>query len=151
MAEHKAQELTATPRTATQWTLLGFGLWFTVGNFVSGTVIWPGTVTDSHRVYQMDLFGFIPVVVNGWHLLFHLVTGIACLLLARRSTGAVLGSLGVAGSYLLVGGLGLAVSGSVLGVIATDTFGDWVHLFEGSGVALGAIAPLLARRRTAAS
>ncbi|WP_164512556.1 DUF4383 domain-containing protein [Nocardioides baekrokdamisoli] len=126
-------------RTAAQWTALLFGLWFTVGNYVAGTVIWPGTITDPNGMYFMHLFGFIPVMVNGWHLYFHLITGLICLLVASSDRRARIGCGAVAAIYLATGIVGLVTRGDIYGLIMADTFGNGVHVVEGTGLALGAV------------
>lgn len=120
-----------------QWTALLFGLWFTVGNYVAGTAIWPGTITDPNGMYFMHLFGFIPVMVNGWHLFFHLVTGLVCLVAASSDRRARIGCVIVSVAYLVTGVIGLVGRGDIYGLIMADTFGNWVHIVEGSGLLLG--------------
>lgn len=133
-------------RTVTQWVALLFGLWFTVGNYVIGTAIWPGTVTEPGSMHMTHLLGFIPVMVNGWHLYFHLVTGLVCLAAATSHARARIGCLVVGVIYMVTGVVGLMTHGDIYGLIMADTFGNWVHLVEGTGLLLGAWTARTARR-----
>lgn len=114
--------------------LLAFGLWFVFGNYVAGTVIWPDTITDPDAMHFKHVFGFIPVMINGWHLYFHLVTGLACLGYAVGGSRVAVGALVIGAAYLVVGLAGLLMPGEVFGFIMADTFGNWVHIVEGLGL-----------------
>ena len=121
-------------QTTTQRVILAFGLWFTLGNYVAGTAIWPSTISDPSAMHMTHLLGFIPVMINGWHLYFHLVTGLACLALATSRRGAVAAGLIVGGIYVVTCVTGLLVPGDIFGFIMADTFGNWVHVAEGVGL-----------------
>lgn len=125
----RTNENTST-RTPAQWILFGFGLWFVFGNFLAGILIWPSTISDPDTMHFTHLLGFIPVMVNGWHLYFHLITGLACLAGSLSRTATKPMALLVAALYFTVGLLGLLTSTSVLGLIMVDTFGNWVHIVE---------------------
>lgn len=131
--------------TAPQRIVFAFGVWFTFGNYVAGTLIWPSTIADPNEMHMMHVFGFIPVMVNGWHLYFHLLTGLACLWLATTRGGATVGALAVGATYALVGAVGLLVDGNVFGLIMADTFGNWVHLAESAGLLATAIGAMTSR------
>lgn len=131
--------------TTTQRIVLGFGVWFTLGNYGAGTLLWPGTITDPNAMHMTQLLGFIPVMINGWHLYFHLLTGLVCLSLATSRSGAVRAGFLVGGIYLLTGAVGLLVPGSIYGLIMADTFGNWVHVAEGLGLVATGIGARLAR------
>ena len=124
-----------------QLVLLAFGVWFTFGNYVAGTAIWPSTITDPNAMHVKDVFGFIPVMINGWHLYFHLVTGLFCLRFSTRP-GAATAALVLGAVYVVVGALGLLIPGDILGFIMADTFGNWVHIVEGVGLLAAALAAL---------
>jgi hypothetical protein len=128
-------------QTTSQRIVLAFGLWFTFGNYVAGTLLWPDTITDPNAMHMTKLLGFIPVMINGWHLYFHLLTGLACLMLATSRRRALTAGLLVGGIYVVTGVSGLLLPGDIFGFIMADTFGNWVHLTEGAGLlatALGA-------------
>jgi len=131
--------------TTTQRIVLAFGVWFTLGNYVAGTLIWPSTITDPNAMHMRHLLGFVPVMINGWHLYFHLLTGLTCLALATSRSGAIKAGFLVGGIYLLTGALGLLVPGNIYGLIMADTFGNWVHVAEGLGLSATGIGALLAR------
>lgn len=143
MAMHRVE----STRTAIQWVALLFGLWFTVGNYAIGTAIWPSTITDPSGMHFVRLFGFIPVMVNGWHLYFHLVTGLICVLAATSDRRARIGCTLVAAVYLVTGVVGLATRGDIYGLIMADRFGNWIHIVEGTGLLLGAWTSRAARPR----
>lgn len=121
--------------------LLAFGVWFVLGNYVAGTVIWPSTITDPNAMHFKHVFGFIPVMINGWHLYFHLATGLICLGFAVVGRGVAKAALTVSAIYLLTGATGLLVRGEIFGFIMADTFGNWVHIVEGLGLLATALIP----------
>lgn len=133
-------------RSPVQLFVLAYGVWFTVGNYVVGTIIWPSTITDPNAMHFKHVFGFIPVMINGWHLYFHLVTGLLCLWLSAKRRGAVSAGLLVGAAYLAIGALGLLVAGDILGFIMADTFGNWVHVAEGLGLVAVGLVGLRSRR-----
>jgi len=79
----------------------------------------------------IKMLGFIPVTVNGWHALFHFVTGVAGVFAARQLRSAFWYGIGCGWLYLFVAGMGLAGGNNVLHLMAVDTFGNWVHAVEG--------------------
>lgn len=111
-----------------------FGLWFVFGNFLLGSILWPSALVDPSAMHAVQLGGVIPVMANGWHLYAHLSTGLACLILARRSGSAFFGAAMLAFFYLLIALLGLVSDHAVLGMIMVNKFGSWVHLVEGAGL-----------------
>ncbi|HSI26968.1 MAG TPA: hypothetical protein VK948_06110, partial [Aeromicrobium sp.] len=150
MGMSRTHYLAGVWRSVPQRLLFAFGLWFTLGNYAAGTVIWPSTITDPNAMHMRQVLGFIPVMINGWHLYFHLLTGLVCLWLAttRRMTAIV--ALSVGGIYVLTGSLGLGVEGNIYGVIMADTFGNWVHVAEGAAllaIGAGALSTRQASRR----
>ncbi|MBB6379308.1 hypothetical protein BKA01_006583 [Pseudonocardia eucalypti] len=124
--------------------LLLMSLWF-VSNGPAAFAMCPSFSFGPHMTScTVMVFGFIPVTVNGWHALFHFVTGIAGVFLAHRPRAAFAYGIGCGWFYLLVAGLGLAGGDNVLHFMAVDTFGNWIHAAEG-GLVITAAA-LTARR-----
>ncbi|MFI6999151.1 DUF4383 domain-containing protein [Nocardia sp. NPDC050175] len=123
--------------TATQVLALLMAVWFTSNGPVALAMNPDFSMHPMHS-HTVHVLGFIPVTVNGWHALFHFVTGVAGLLCVRTKTAAVWYAAVTALIYLVVGALGLAGGTSVCGMMAVDTFGNWVHVVE--GVILVAIA-----------
>ena len=115
-------------RTAAQLVALYIGLWWTsngILTFVTGdTNFAVGNVHGS-----ADLLG-LNIAVNGWHGLFHLLTGLAGIAVFARPEAARMYLFAVAGLYLVVAGWGLA-GGDALGVMSVDVFGSLVHAGEG--------------------
>ncbi|WP_157514035.1 DUF4383 domain-containing protein [Nocardia concava] len=123
------------------------GAWFTA-NGVIAYGIYPDMAFGGHmQSCTMRFLGFIPVTVNGWHALFHLLTGMAALALAPFRNRAV-GYLYACGPfYLLVAALGFIGGDNVLHMMAVDTFGSIVHAVEAViMLAAGTLATLGERR-----
>lgn len=91
----------------------------------------------------------VPVTVNGWHALFHFATGVLGLTLGWRYQSAVVFAILSGVLYLTVATLGLVDGSSVLGVMAVDTFGNWVHAVEGFVMLSAGLLAVVAVRRTA--
>ncbi|MFD6351148.1 DUF4383 domain-containing protein [Nocardia tengchongensis] len=118
--------------TPLQFAVFLAGAWFTA-NGVIAFGIYPDMAFggDMHSC-TIQFLGFIPVTVNGWHALFHLITGLAGLALAPTRSRA-LAYTGVCGPfYLLIAALGFAGGDHVVHMMAVDTFGNIVHTIEGS-------------------
>ncbi|GAB0105101.1 hypothetical protein JMUB6875_40790 [Nocardia sp. JMUB6875] len=99
----------------------------------------------------IQFLGFIPVTVNGWHALFHLISGIAGLALAARRWPAELFTWIFAPYYLLVAALGFLGGDQVLHMMAVDTFGNIVHTIEGAALLTAGILAALSGFRQSAS
>ncbi|QUQ63179.1 DUF4383 domain-containing protein [Kutzneria sp. CA-103260] len=126
-----ARYLTDVRRSPGQLLLLVLSLWF-ISNGPVAYAMCPSFALGSHMTSCTVLaFGFIPVTVNGWHALFHFITGVPGLFAARSPRAAFWYGIGCGWFYLVVAGLGLAGDTSVLHLMAVDTFGNWVHAAEG--------------------
>ncbi len=101
------------------WVANGIGALLIDSNFATGRVHGGG-----------DLLG-VSVTANGWHALFHLLSGVLGIAAAWRPRAALVYLLVAGAVYIVVGGLGLVAGGASIGVIAVDTTGDLVHLIEG--------------------
>lgn len=100
------------------------------------------------RSCTIQFLGFIPVTVNGWPALFHLLTGVVGLAVAPVRNRAFAYTWICGPFYLLVAALGFAGGGPVLHMMAVDTLGNIVHAVEGAGVlTVGALAALNAGQR----
>ncbi|MEV6279983.1 DUF4383 domain-containing protein [Nocardia sp. NPDC051832] len=138
--------VSAVLATPLQFFVFAFGAWFTA-NGVIAFGIYPDMAFGGHmNSCTIQFLGFIPVTVNGWHALFHLLTGLAGLALAPVRRGALAYSWFCGPFYLLVAALGFAGGDHVLHMMAVDTFGNIVHTVEG---ALILAAAALATRRIA--
>ena len=146
------RSLTRVRQSRIQRTVLIFGVWFTLGNYLAGTLTWPSTIADPDAMHTAHVLGIIPVMVNGWHLYFHLLTGIVCLALSGTRPHAITAGLFVGGIYVLVGAAGFLSSANIFGLIMADSFANWVHLIEGALLlAAGASGELSTRRGGATS
>ncbi len=140
-----ARYLTKVWQTPAQRVVFGISLWFT-SNYVSGTLIWPSTVLHPMEMHHMSFLGFIPVTVNGWHLIFHLVTGLAGLAAVTARRSAMIYGFVAGGSYVSFAALGFINGTSVCSMLGVDTFANWVHLGEGTSLIVTAL--LAARTRS---
>lgn len=115
-------------RSPAQLGALVIGVWW-VANGIGAFVV-DSDLATSHVHGGGHLFG-LAITANGWHALFHLVPGVAGILAARRPLSALVFTLAAGALYIAVGGYGLIVGGSSIGVIAVDAAGDLVHVIEG--------------------
>jgi Domain of unknown function (DUF4383) len=85
--------------------------------------------------------------VNGWHNVFHVLTGALGLLLAGSYGGARAFAIGLGALYLIVAGLGFVVGdgGTILGLIPVNTEDNLFHVlvaFAGLGAGLATPATM---------
>ena len=118
-----------------QATAIVFGIWWTINGL--GALLIDPNFSTGHVHGSGTLLGLVTITANGWHGVFHLLTGIAGIAVARRPHASLLYTLAVGALYIAVGALGLILGGSALGVIAVDASGDVVHIAEGA-IVLGA-------------
>jgi hypothetical protein len=123
-----------TSRSVAQIASLLLGAWWTA-NGIGAFLIDPNLATD-HVHGSGHLLG-VAITANGWHAVFHILPGIAGLVVASRSRAALAYTLGIGAMYIAAGSWGLIAGGDSVGVIAVDTSGDAVHLVEGL-IAFGA-------------
>lgn len=123
--------VTAVLETPLQFWAFVMGVWFTSNGIVAYGIYPDMAFGASMHSCTIQFLGFIPVTVNGWHALFHLLTGLAGLALAPIRSRASAYSLVCGLFYLLVATLGFAGGDSVLHMMAVDTFGNIVHVVEG--------------------
>jgi Domain of unknown function (DUF4383) len=118
----------ARSRTPAQVLALVFGLWWIfngVAGFISDGNLATGNVHGAGHLLGLT------IAVNGWHSLFHLLSGILGLAVASRAEPARLYALGIGALYLVVASWGLVAGDTALGVVAVDTLGSLVHGAEG--------------------
>lgn len=115
-------------------------VWFTSNGPVA-LIIFPDFSLHPMHCRTIEVLGFLPVTVNGWHAMFHLFTGLIGLLLVRSRSGAIAWAFFIAVLYITVAFVGLAGGDNVVGMLAVDTVGNWVHFIEGfSMLVLGVLA-----------
>ncbi|MFI1920002.1 DUF4383 domain-containing protein [Nocardia sp. NPDC020380] len=132
-----------------QFFVFLIGAWFTA-NGVIAYGIYPDMAFGSDmQSCTIQFLGFIPVTVNGWHALFHLITGLAGLALAPMPRRALLYTRICGPFYLLIAALGFSGGDQVLHLMAVDTFGNIVHTIEGTiTLAAGFLLTLQPTRRS---
>ncbi|MVU76128.1 DUF4383 domain-containing protein [Nocardia sp. ET3-3] len=141
----------AVLETPLQFWVFVLGAWFTANGIVAFGIYPDMAFGSSMRSCTIQFLGFIPVTVNGWHALFHLLTGLAGLALAPARSRAYTYTLLCGPFYLLVATLGFAGHGPVLHMMAVDTFGNIVHVVEGlAALALCILATAPTRTGTTA-
>ena len=134
--------------TPLQFFVFLFAAWFTAGGVVAYGIYPDMAFGGDMRSCTIQFLGFIPVTVNGWHALFHLLTGVIGLVAAPVRNRAFAYTWICGPFYLLVAALGFAGGGPVLHMMAVDTLGNMVHAVEGVGVlTVGALTALNARRQ----
>lgn len=114
--------------TPAQIAALAFGIWW-IGNGVAIFVSEPSgatLATDS----AVRIFG-ISIAVNGWHGIFHLLTGFAGVAVCRSPRGSRVYALLVAVLYLSAALCSLFTGATVFGVIHVDDLGSADHAVEG--------------------
>jgi hypothetical protein len=103
-----------------------------IGFFYSSSFGSPGHVDD--------VFGILGV--NGWHNVFHIVSGALGLLLATTAARQYALGLGVVYIALTIWGFIIGDGSSILGFIPVNTADDFLHLILGVlGVAAGLATP----------
>jgi hypothetical protein len=140
---HVLRYVHAIFQTPLQFFAFLFGAWFTLNGVIAFGIYPDMAFGGAMSSCTIQFLGFIPVTVNGWHALFHLITGLAGLVLATRHSRALRYVLLCGPFYLLIAGLGFVGGNHVLHMMAVDTFGSIVHTVEGVlMLALGALAML---------
>jgi hypothetical protein len=127
-------------RTAAQLVALYFGLWWT-SNGIAVALTGDTNFATGHVHGSTDLLG-LNIAVNGWHGLFHLLTGLAGIAVFTRPAAARTYLFAMSALYLVVAGWGLA-GGDALGVMSVDTLGSFIH--GGEGLIVGTAALLSPR------
>ncbi|HEY8639798.1 MAG TPA: DUF4383 domain-containing protein, partial [Solirubrobacterales bacterium] len=90
--------------------------------------------------------------VNGWHNVFHIVTGGLGLLVAGYAARQYALGLGVVYIAIAIWGFILGDGHSILSVIPVNTEDNFLHVILGVlGLAAGLATPAVARTRTAAA
>jgi hypothetical protein len=113
-----------------------------IGFFYSSSFGSPGHVDA--------VFGILDV--NGWHNVFHIVTGGLGLLVAGYAARQYALGLGVVYIAIAIWGFIIGDGHSILSVIPVNTGDNFLHVTLGVlGVAAGLATPAVARKRTAAA
>ncbi|KAA8884997.1 DUF4383 domain-containing protein [Nocardia colli] len=139
--------VTAVLETPLQFFVFLAGAWFTTNGVIAFGIYPDMAFGGSMHSCTIQFLGFIPVTVNGWHALFHLLTGLAGLAVAPVRARAAGYTWTCGPFYLLVAALGFTGGDHVLHMMAVDTFGNIVHTIEGSLILIAGGATALAARR----
>ncbi|OBF81230.1 hypothetical protein A5791_06210 [Mycobacterium sp. 852002-51163_SCH5372311] len=145
---HALRYVNAVLAAPLQFFVFVVGIWFTLNGIIAFGIYPDMAFGGGHmRSCTIQFLGFIPVTVNGWHALFHLVTGVAALV-AATIRGRALAYTWICGPfYLLIAALGFVGGDNVLHVMAVDTFGNIVHTTEATILLATAAGSTLVTRR----
>lgn len=105
--------------------------WWWTSNLVIGVFLSHDFATSTVDGANVDLL-FVPVAVNGWHALAHGIGGILGLVAARKTPWSAVYVGLLALIYVGWGSAGLASGQDTMWIFYGDTFGNWVHLAEGT-------------------
>ncbi len=116
--------------------LLGF---FYNGHFGSGNDVYGGD-------RSVDVLGILGV--NGWHNVFHLVTGLTGLALARRAAREYALAVGLLYLVVAIWGFALGSGHNLLGIIPVNSEDNVLHLLLGLvGLGAGSATPVGPKRK----
>lgn len=90
-----------------------------------------GSVSSLGAHEEVRLIG-ISIAVNGWHGVFHLITGLTGLVVCLRPAAARVFAITVGPIYLAAAVWGLVLGSRAFGLIDVDVFGSLVHAVEGT-------------------
>jgi hypothetical protein len=115
--------------------LIGAGL---IAGGILGFVF-GGTGFDTGADVQGD--DFLIFEVNGWHNVLHIATGAFLVVMSFRAAAAATGALIFGVVYAAVAVWGFVDEDDVIGLLATDTADNWLHVGLGTaGVLVGFVA-----------
>lgn len=120
--------------TPAQVTVAALGIAWTVDGVLA--FLGDPSTADLGRRFEVGLLG-TSIAVDGWHALFHLVTGAVALAACAQPRAARAYAIVVGAVYLLAALSGLVTGGSALAILYVDALGSAVHMLEG-GLALAA-------------
>lgn len=124
--------------TPAQLAALGFGYWWTAN--AVGAMIASNASLTSLTVQSEVNISALSISVNGWHVLFHLVTGLLGLAVCASPKPSLAYAWAMAALYGVVSLSGLIAGSTALGFIAVDTPGTVVHIVEFFGILAVAVA-----------
>lgn len=140
-------------QTRTQTYLFIIALWNLIVG-VQGTLTLPTAFSFGVGCHMasstVQAFGGIPLTGNGWHGLLHLLPAVAGFVAVHKGQHAALLYGLITGTlFLVVSALGFWGGDNVLGIIAVDTSGNFVHLADGLAALLPVAMTLAAKRKPA--
>ncbi|WP_255772447.1 DUF4383 domain-containing protein [Mycobacteroides abscessus] len=140
-------------QTRTQTYLFIIALWNLIVG-IQGTLTLPTAFSFGVGCHMasstVQAFGGIPLTGNGWHGLLHLLPAVAGFVTIRKSKRAALLYGLITGTlFLVVSALGFWGGDNVLGIIAVDTSGNFVHLADGLAALLPVAIALTAKHQLA--
>jgi hypothetical protein len=100
---------------------------------------------------QLDGEDFIIFEVNGWHNVFHIISGLFLLLFAGRHAAAKSAVLAFAAVYALVSIIGLLDGKDILDVIPIDEADNVLHIVLAAAALVAGLVSTRERGRVAAS
>ncbi len=134
---HTSGHTTTDERTPAQLYALTFGAVLLLAGIL-------GFIADSSFDNGDNLRGdeLVIFLVNGWHNLVHIASGLLGLALFRRADTARAYALGFGAVYLIVTIWGFADGNDVLSIVPVNTADNFLHLaIAGLGIAAGLVSP----------
>jgi Domain of unknown function (DUF4383) len=84
---------------------------------------------------------FVIFEVNGWHNVVHIATGVFLVVMSVRAGSAAIGALIFGAVYAAVAVWGFVDGDDVVGLVATDTDDNWLHVgLAVAGALIGLVA-----------
>lgn len=124
--------------TPSQLAALGFGYWWTV-NGIAALIASDSSLSSLDARSTVEILG-MPIAVNGWHVVFHLTTGLVGLAVCASPRAARAYAYAMAALYAVVSVWGFVVGSTAIGAIAVNTAGTTIHLVETIAILAAAIA-----------
>jgi uncharacterized protein DUF4383 len=133
---------TGTTRSPAQLYAVIFGAVLTIVGIIG--FFYNSDFTSNRHVHNA-VFGVL--AVNGWHNVFHVVTGVLGLVAAGSYSSGRLYALAIGAVYIVVAIWGFIIGGghSILTIIPVNTADNVFHLLIGvAGIAAGVATPAVA-------
>jgi NAD/NADP transhydrogenase beta subunit len=134
--------VTGTRRSPAQLYALIFGAVLTIAGIIG--FFYNSEFTSNKHVHDA-VFGILSV--NGWHNVFHILTGVLGLVVASSYSSARGYALGFGFVYIIIAIWGFIIGSgdSILSIIPVNTEDNVLHLFIGlAGIAAGVATPAVA-------
>lgn len=113
----------------TQLAALILGIWW-IGNGVAVFLAAEPSIATLDTNGAVSVFG-LSIAVNGWHGLFHLLSGVAGIAVCRSPAASRAYALLIGSLYLAAAAYSLFSGSTVFGLIHVDELGSLDHALEG--------------------
>lgn len=127
--------------------VIGMAVWWLI-SVAGASLIWPSLWLNP-KIMQHEIILGIPLMINGWHVLFHLLSAGIGLFVAACNLFPIAWAISTGALYLAIGIVvhsGQHVLGAV-GMMPNDIVGNALHVAEGSLMLIVGAAALAYRWR----